>query len=122
MRAVRRDRGVRVSRLIVWEVDNVNEEWDEGGRERKAREEEISVGEDTFGGSIGWVHSAWNVLSADIKDTRGFREESVDLFEYIVGFVIVVAALPPAFDDNCIVSIDKNISPLRDDRVEGAYK
>lgn len=113
---------MRVSRLIVWEVDNVNEEWDEGGRERKAREEEISVGEDTSGGSIGWVHSAWNVLSADIKGTRGFREESVDLFEYIVGFVIVVAALSPAFDDNCIVSIDKNISPLRDDRVKGVYK
>lgn len=113
---------MRVSRLIVWEVDNVNEEWDEGGRERKVWEEEILVGEDTSGGSIGWVRSARNVLSADIKDTRGFREESMDLFEYIVGFVIVVAALPPAFDDTCIVSIDKNISPLRDDGVEGAYK
>lgn len=118
----RRDRGVRFPRLAVWKVDNINEKRDKGGRKGKAREEEIPVREDTPGGSVSCVHGARYVFSADVKDTRGFRKEGMYSFEYIVGFVVAVAAVPPTFNDACVVSIDENISPLRDDGVESAYK
>jgi hypothetical protein len=118
----RRDRGVRLVRLAVWEVDDVNEEQDKRGREGETWKEEVPVGEDTPGGSVSWVCSTRYVFGVDVKDTRGFREEGMNSFEYIVGLVVAMMAVPPAFNDACVVSIDKNISPLRDDGVKSAYE
>jgi hypothetical protein len=114
-----RDSDVRVSRLAVWEVDDVGEEWDKGQREGKARKEEIAVGKFAPGGSVGRVRSAWDVLGAYITDVRFFREEGVDTFENVVGFLVSMTAIPPAFDDPCVISIDEKISTLRDNGVKG---
>ena len=77
--------------------------------ESNGGEDEICVGEDATGRSIGWVVAAGNILEVEGNTTAELVADGMNLAEDTIGCPVAATTIAPALDNTEVVAVDEEV-------------